>query len=76
MLIFLVPRILVAQMASDDAGATSGLHEELTFSAEQLVVIDRLIAARVAAASVPASCRCSSIVVLFLIIGSAPLGFG
>ena len=34
-------RILVAQMASNDAGATSGLHEELTSSAEQLVVIDR-----------------------------------
>ena len=52
---FFSVRILVTQMASDDAGATSGLHEELTFSATQLVVIDRLIAARVVATSVPAS---------------------
>ena len=58
-------------MASDDAGATSGLHEELTFSAKQLVVIDRLVSSR---ASVPASAGAT--VVLFLIIGSAPLGFG
>ena len=69
--IFFSHHILVAQMASDDAGATSGLHEELTFSAKQLVVIDRLVSAR---ASVPASAGAT--VVLFLIIGSAPLGFG
>ena len=69
--IFFSHHILVAQMASDDAGGTSGLHEELTFSAKQLVVIDRLVSAR---ASVPASA--GAIVVLFLIIGSAPLGFG
>jgi hypothetical protein len=41
-------------MASDDAGSAPGVTEDPTFSAEQLVVIDHLIAARVVAASASA----------------------
>ena len=40
---------------TEDSGADYGGAEELIFSAEQLAVIDRLVTARLAAASAPTS---------------------